>query len=629
MHQKDKPSKNDFEFQQDFYADAQKDPAVWNKVSPRQINEYNEAFVGYIDNSLETINEFALDYLIELNQLMDEVERRESLTHKLYSPLPFQEKYHQSTARTVILAKGNRAGGSVCGFMEDGRAILNEDPYQKWPSNGTLVCLGFGESHIANVIYPMLFSPGMFDIIRDKKTGKWRTFRNWFEDDEVAERTGLEGDRGREEESELSQPLITPNLIKSKTWVNKGMRVFKEIVVETQKSRWVVIAANSNGDPRHMQGYNLDKLHIDEDLANPGWFDEQRARLVKRKGKIRWTAMPHGDNNCLQQLQDRATQQQLIEEETGVLADTVSITASIRDNPYLPQEEIEAFCQDMWAQGQDVYDQRVRGIYNSTNILVYDRWNERTHNVRIISEERTPAQEAYCENGFYPLPNWTIFCAIDPGYKIFAALLAAIPPPELGSQLFIFDEVYVRKADAETFSNALKKVVKSLRVEAWIIDSHGANLTNSTNGISPRIIYREAFRRANLQSIRTGYDFWDGYSDRQGRIAATRERFAVREGIPGLLIDNVRCPNLVMELPNFKKKKRHGIIQGEADRSGDSHAIDCMEYLCSEKRVEYIHGSGVEIEKNLYDLYLEEIRDNDIRHFRVPKESHEVDSIPW
>mgnify|MGYP003350977898 CR=1 FL=1 len=58
-----------------------------------------------------------------------ELARREMEALRLYEPLPFQQAYHSSTAKEVVLMKSNRAGGSLAGFAEDARAAMGCDPF--------------------------------------------------------------------------------------------------------------------------------------------------------------------------------------------------------------------------------------------------------------------------------------------------------------------------------------------------------------------------------------------------------------------------------------------------------------------------------------------------------------------
>ena len=58
----------------------------------------------------------------EFVKVAKEIASRSCEALRLYEPLPFQERFHACTAKECIIVKGNRAGGSLAGFAEDGPA---------------------------------------------------------------------------------------------------------------------------------------------------------------------------------------------------------------------------------------------------------------------------------------------------------------------------------------------------------------------------------------------------------------------------------------------------------------------------------------------------------------------------
>ena len=219
----------------------------------------------------------------ELRELYLEKRRRDSEALKLYEPLPFQDRYHASQAKEVLLQAGNQVGKSLAAFVEDARAATGQDPYEKYPKeNGVMVCLGMDEGHIGRTIHKYLFRSGAFKIIKDLDNNNWRAWKPW-----------VESDWDRKAEAEEAPPLIPERFVKTFAWKKRAQHVFEicELI-----NGWTIYAMGSKGDPS--QGFQADLVHIDEDLERPEWYDEMIARLSMREGKLRWSALPHSKNDA-------------------------------------------------------------------------------------------------------------------------------------------------------------------------------------------------------------------------------------------------------------------------------------------------------------------------------------------
>src|SRR5678815_2985944 len=94
------------------------------------------------------------------------------------------------------------------------------DRYNKYPKTGVqIVMLGYGEKHIGRVFYNKLFKPGIFRVIKDLETEKWRVYRPWP--------TEEGGDLDRASESLKAPPLIPDRFIQGKiAWEKRSERVF-------------------------------------------------------------------------------------------------------------------------------------------------------------------------------------------------------------------------------------------------------------------------------------------------------------------------------------------------------------------------------------------------------------------
>lgn len=96
------------------------------------------------------------------------------------------------------------------------------------------------------------------------------------------------------------------------------------------------------------------------------------------------------------------------------------------------------------------------------------------------------------------LPDWTYFCAIDPGVRVTAALWGAITPPDPISYIYLFDEYY--EGDSVKDSEDASAVVHGTRIRRktqMICDKvHGAGVKkNAQDWIDATLIDPSAWRR--------------------------------------------------------------------------------------------------------------------------------------
>lgn len=514
-------------------------------------------------------------------QLSAEKAKRSIEALKLYEPMPWQDAFHRTTAKEVLVRKAIQTGGSLAGFVEDARAVTNSDPYNKYPKEGLLVCLGFGEKHIGRVIHKYLFRSGAFQIIRDLDTAEWRTFRPWS--GVINDRLG---DFGRESEARKAPPLIPPRLVESIAWERRREHVFSYAKLKTG---WEIYACNTAGDPGQAQGFLADLVHIDEDTATEGWYAEMMSRLTSRNGKMRWTAVPHSKNDEMMNLMERAEDEKGTENPQAVM-----VTVTMFDNIYYPEESRKANAKIWLSQGEDVYKQRALGELPIGSRLMYPTFNTEIHNAVKETDPRLAIQKILADNNGIPPADWTRYYAIDPGHTVCAVVCGATPPPALGDFRVIYKEIYIRNCDANMFGDALDRQYKSENntVQAFIIDAHGASLREIGSGLHPRKQYENQLKARGIKSVDTEFGFKDGCDDVKARENEVREWLRIRQdGTTKLLIVVSQCPNLVREMKKFKKKTtRMGGVEitlDEGQRRGDTHAIDCLEMMVA-SQMQYI-----------------------------------------
>jgi len=486
----------------------------------------------------------------------------------------------RNSSRTYLTDNYIVTHNSVAGFVEDARAAINQDPFNKYPAkDGTVVCLGFGEKHIGRVIHKFLFRAGAFRIIRDLVTREWRVYRPW------PKANG--GDLERESESKLAPPLIPPRFIPDDgmVWQSRGDRVFSVCRLTTG---WEIIALNSAGDPSQAQGFDVNLYHIDEDTAQPGWYEEAIGRTAIPKGLIRWTALPHMKNEDMLNMLQRSE-----DESTSDNPTTVCIRASMFDNPYYPEESRQANLKAWASQGEDVVRKRAYGEMVMDSLLVYPAFSKYIHTTQYEDEEQAAQVcKLLRANQDEPLDDWCLSMVVDPGHAVCAVTFWATPPPSLGDYRICYDELYLRKCDAVMFAEAVGKKVRNKQFERFIIDAHGGRLTEIGTGIAPQRQYENQLKEMGVSCNATKHYFATGSDDIKGREQILRDWMRIKEANrPKLLINTNRCHNLVRELERFKKKQARVagmmVVTDDANRNMPCHAIETAEYAAADG-LEYV-----------------------------------------
>jgi hypothetical protein len=494
--------------------------------------------------------------------------RRNCEALRLYEPLPYQDAFHRCMAQQALIQKGNRAGGTMALMVEIARAVTGQDPYDKYPkTNGKAVVLGYGEKHIGRVFYDKLFRAGSFNIIRDKDTGKWRVYRPWP--------TIEGGDFDRKAEMKPAPPLIPQRFIAEKiAWDKRSERVFSLVRLTTG---WELHATNSAGDPGQAQGFRVNIYGFDEDLAMTGWYEEAIGRIADCGGKIRWSALPHARNEDMMQLINLA-------EEEAEKPNPVAIIfrSSIYDNIYLPKESVAESVIAWKSQGEDIYRKRALGEINLGSSLMYPTFNRRLHDVMYVTENSTEAQKILAERMGEPPDEWTRYVTIDPGWNTCAIEFLCLPPPEIGNQIFLYDECYIHEATAWHFGEAMQHRCSGKTFESFIFDWHGGHLRSIGSGEVPIEKYRDQLTERGIRSESTGYGFRAGVDNHKLREEEMRTYLSVqRDGVPRFMVVVGKCPSFCGEMEKFRKQtvKQWGkeLSIDKGDRRTNTHAIEAVE----------------------------------------------------
>ena len=535
-----------------------------------------------------------------LRAVAEELAGRKREALKVYQAMPYQERYHKCTEKEVILRAGNRTGKSLAGFVETARVLTGQDPHDKYPKEGgTAVCVGFKESHIGMVIYPYLFKPGAFRMVFDTTTEQWRP---WFPKTDKA--NGI-----HYRDTIPSPPLVPDRFIENFIWEKRGQNIIRRVDFTTG---WELHCFSSRGMP--VQGFAADYFHIDEDLERYDWYEETLPRLVDRGGKLRWTALPHAKNEALVSVVERAEDEKTSFANGGPEPSTVDIHATIYDNIHLDPKEVEEVCKRWRQLGEDVYRKRALGELVNDSHLVYPTFSKSMHNAMIPAPGMSRAREIFIEsmetNG-YPPRDWMRSFILDPGHAFCAGLMIATPPPALGLERFVYDELYLQKATAKILATSFQRKYQGFQFQRFIIDAHGGALTSSETGLSPRSAYSREFAKLGIYCEETAEHFQSGSDDIAGREELLRLWMGISDsGEPTIFIHMGNCPNLVSELSRFKKIVVGEIVQDKANRRLRCHAIEALEYATADG-LDYIAPRTNQVEVNRVELILRGMRDRE------------------
>ena len=486
----------------------------------------------------------------QLKDLQTELSSRRLEALKLYEPMPHQEEFHKCMVSERIVLGGNRGGKTLAVAVEAARAATGQDPYGKYPAEGgNLAIVGRNWPHIGLVIYPILLKAGAFRIIKDEKTGAWRSIRP--------------GDD--KSKSKPAPPLIPPRMIKDTSWVLKNAGYLNKLELV---NGWTIWCFSSEGQPP--QGYSAYLIWLDEDLNNETWVGECQARLADRKGRFVWSAMPHSKNDALIGLCERADK--AVEED--IKSPLIKkFTFRFLDNDFIDREEKQKNIERWSALGQEELKMRAEGEFTTESTLMYPTFN--------LSVHTYPRGEL--PGGQVP-PDWTRYVAIDPGHAVMATLFAAVPPNE--KLLLIYDELYIRNCNALIWGEQFAQKAQNQNIYCAIMDMHGGTLRDLGSGRLPHELYTEELRKRKVKFQIGGSSFIPGSDDIAARTALVRQMMHIQgDGTTRLKILEGACPNLIRELKRYRKKTTtvNGMtfVTDAPQTRGEVHAAQTLEYLCA------------------------------------------------
>lgn len=507
----------------------------------------------------------------------------------MFRPTEQQEEFVREFAKDggleFLVGGGNRSGKSVVVTCCIAAAALNRHITfkdgtkihmrpERWRKEALKIWIvGYDHRHIGKTIYRLLFMPGLFRIVLDPTTGRWRAW-----------------DPSRENEIAFEKTRPAPPVIRFTdiiggengfSWENKKEHQISSCTLAHDETRLEFFASTGSkpqGDPAHM-------IWMDEQIHDERWYSELQARLWDHRGKMVWTSWPDvSPSSTLSSLEKRA-----IDMRGNPKCKTFAYTFKGSNNPYIVSEHRTYSLSTM---DEDTAQARDEGAVNMDRWRVYPRFSRYIHRAMDPDDNNgnegddALAKAIRAINGIPP--DWTRYLIFDPGTANPAVLFVSVPPPSLGDFIVPYEELYPHYSDAEKIATLIEANTKGQFFEDFIADSRACRQTPM--GFSGTIgqNYTKHFAEHNLRCRRRGSNFSYGSDDVDTRIMVVKSTMLIRSnGTPRLRI--LGCPILCNQLESYRwaeDPKRN-----PTDKPSKYQKIDlaqCLEYFASRDDCGYV-----------------------------------------
>ena len=437
--------------------------------------------------------------------------------------------------------------------MEITWIVTGTHPYYKYPEkDGKIFLVGKDSKHLANTLWQYLAKrKPTFRMIRDLRTGQWRTYRK---SDPL--------DFAREHETEAMLPMLDFRLIKDIAWEQKAAGIPQ--VVKFYNG-WEIHFLSSLGSPP--RGADVDVVIFDEEIVNEEWYPEMSARLIDRNGRFIWGATPQSGTDSLYGLHQRA-----IKDEGSERPLVEQFRGHQRDNTHLTERQKRDFLEKL-KETPDALKVRWDGDFLVPSFRMYPNLSQTVH--------------AYKH---FEIPHdWTRYLVIDPGNQVACGAFFAVPPPgtilngvDVSPCKFLYEEVYQRNTDIFQFAGAIKHRTNEFSFQAFLIDDHGSRKTE-TSGKTIYQQYADEFERQGIRSVATGNAFRSmtvGNDQLEAGCEQVRAWLRVgHNGLPTLRVCKDLAESVFEDMTRYHRKRdTHGNITDKPDSSKWSHGADCVRY---------------------------------------------------
>jgi len=467
---------------------------------------------------------------------------------RMYRPLPHLTEVHSCTSKWRVIDGSNRSSKTMTGAAEACRAWLGFDPFDKYPRRGgNSLVVGLQLGHIA-MIWRKCAEPNAFKIIPDEHTGLPRPVRpdpNDFSKLDPYDLAYCEKWRD-------AAPLIPSRMIASLAWEDRAKGVPRFVRFTTG---WKALFRSS--DSKAPQGDHYHFVWFDEEIINAGFITEAMRGLVAldepphHRPKGMWTATAQTTNPELLEMREQA---QAGSEHVAVFQ------ALIKDNPYVPEEEKQAFHDSLSEDDRKV---RYYGEYAIMGRRCYPTFDPGS---------------VHGYDSFEIPPTWCRYIGLDPATQHCGTIFLAVDPEE--KHVWIYDGFDLRNSDSVAWAHRIADRREDF--EAVVCDSR---MGRSRMGGATRTVahqYAEALGQAGVKLRQYGPmgGFFEGTPDIPAREEALRGWMALRRDGPFAGTSRLKVARGM--LPELEKQIRHAHMDRRAEEKRaklDHDMLEALEYL--------------------------------------------------
>lgn len=468
----------------------------------------------------------------------------------------------------------------------DGEEIHCRLPHQMDRALLTWV-IGDHLKHIGQTIYRVLFKPGLFSMVKDKRTGWWRAWNPvLFQEDKTCKRSDRKPAPPLIPGFNIMREIDPASDILDVAWYHANLYQFESV---TLKNGTQIFAYANSSEVK--QGDPVDEIWMDENLVYDEYYDEYAMRLLDNAGRMCWSTISRDESAAFCQVDDRAAmQEQEVARNERLPEDVTTRThrVTLAKNPFIGEKEKAEANERM--SGERAQLVRIQGVRSDRVIAIYSEFSSDFHCVEYADKSMNDAvTEALANNNWEPPENWTREIIVDPGTVKPAVLFGTIPPQEMWDHnepyLILYNEIFIRRLDAYMMAAKIAEMQHNTMFERMIIDGQAARQTPMGFSFTIGRQYETAFESKKIISISSGgiAHFIPGDPDFKQRSTLVRTALRMRQcGRPQLRIITSRCPETVKQMTRNRRKtdNQGNPLEDPADKQVDDLRC-CVEYWLS------------------------------------------------